>query len=126
MDCVPAAPPMISGILEGEDSRPQTTDTPLMEKWDQLKDALANLEVFLKPEANASEDVHASLSSSLVNYPDEMDNWTKILEAWMIKRVNSLKEAHYGLRKEGLKIFGRYADVETNLANKHPFFKLLM
>ncbi|KAA1118662.1 hypothetical protein PGT21_000160 [Puccinia graminis f. sp. tritici] len=109
---------------------PQTGDTPLTERWEQLKDALSNLDVFLVPEANANTDVHTSLVSNflessgihkhigaclssvgctpvqlydLVNYPDEMDDWIKYVEAWMLTRMNSLKEAHYGLRKEGLK-----------------------
>ncbi|KAA1077003.1 hypothetical protein PGT21_026606 [Puccinia graminis f. sp. tritici] len=109
---------------------PQTGDTPLTERWEQLKDALSHLDVFLVPEANANTDVHTSLVSNflessgihkhigaclssvgctpvqlydLVNYPDEMDDWIKYVEAWMLTRMNSLKEAHYGLRKEGLK-----------------------
>ncbi|KAA1111292.1 hypothetical protein PGT21_000006, partial [Puccinia graminis f. sp. tritici] len=41
---IPAAPPVISGILEGVESMPQTGDTPLTERWEQLKDALSNLD----------------------------------------------------------------------------------
>ncbi|KAA1069983.1 hypothetical protein PGT21_000100 [Puccinia graminis f. sp. tritici] len=124
----PSLPPMVDGRSCASEDLPEPG--PQAGLWSRLRDEISKLDVFSLTDGGQNIALHSSVVSNYleisgikvhidccassmgcspsglfnhVNFPEETSSWVTIVDEWLENRMESLKVAHYGLRKEGLK-----------------------